>query len=230
MYVIRDSNKILILLLYVDDLLFTGSCFARISWFRNQLKTRFDISPLGEGTRVNDGIFMSQNRYIEQCLQFFGISNSQSVTTPMVQRPQLLLEDDEEVDPTVYRRHIGELIQLTHTLYNINLEVGICSRYMQRPLTSLLKAIKRIWRHLSRTRDYGILFVRGEKLTLTRHVDFHYVADIENGQSTTGFVFQLGSSPVQWHSKRQSIVALSSTKLNIDCCQMQHKNLFKSMW
>lgn len=59
MYVIRDSNKILILLLYVDDLLFTGSCFARISWFRNQLKTRFDISPLGEGTRVNDGIFMS---------------------------------------------------------------------------------------------------------------------------------------------------------------------------
>lgn len=33
---------------------------------------------------VNGGIFMSQNRYIEQYLQLFSLSSSQSVTTLMV--------------------------------------------------------------------------------------------------------------------------------------------------
>lgn len=131
---------------------------------------------------------------------------------PMVERPKFTLDTGEEdVDPALYRKHVGKLIQLTYSRYDISLVVGICNRYAEIP-TPAHATIKRIWRYLNGTRDYGILFVRGEKSVLTGHVDSNYAGDTENGQSTTGFIFQLRSSPISWHSKRQTTVALSSTE------------------
>lgn len=98
----------------------------------------------------------------------------------MIDKPRLMLDTGEdEVDPTLNRKHVGKLIQLTHTRYDISLAVGICSWFMQRSQTSHLKGVKRIWRYLSGTRDHGILFVKGEKSTLTGHVDSDYAGDIE---------------------------------------------------
>ena len=60
---------------------------------------------------------------------------------------------------------------------------------MQAPQLPHLKAIKRIWRYLSGTKDFGILFAKGEELVLMGHVDSDYASDIKNGRSTTGFIF-----------------------------------------
>ena len=49
LYVITHEDKILILVLYVDDLLFTGNCSQWIDWFKSQLKSMFEMSELGEG-------------------------------------------------------------------------------------------------------------------------------------------------------------------------------------
>nr|PNR33393.1 hypothetical protein PHYPA_025337 [Physcomitrium patens] len=67
--------------------------------------------------------------------------------------------EEEEVNPTLYRRQVENLIQLSHTCYNISLVVGICSRFVQRPLTSHLGGMKCIWRYLRGTKDYEILLI-----------------------------------------------------------------------
>lgn len=60
---------------------------------------------------VSGGIFMSQSCYIVQCLNLFGLADSQSVTTPMIERLMLMIDlSKEEVDFTLYRKHVGKLI------------------------------------------------------------------------------------------------------------------------
>ncbi len=47
---------------------------------------------------------------------------------------------------------------------------------------------------------------------ITRYFDSNYAGDIESGRSTSGFVFCFGASPITLYSKKQPIVALSSTE------------------
>lgn len=49
LYVITHEDIILVLVLYVDDLLFTGNCSLRIDWFKAQLEDMLEMSELLEG-------------------------------------------------------------------------------------------------------------------------------------------------------------------------------------
>nr|PNR38859.1 hypothetical protein PHYPA_019137 [Physcomitrium patens] len=121
----------------------------------------------------------------------------------MIEHPKLIIDSGkEEVDPILYRRYVGKLIQLIHICYDICLAVGLLHQ----------RGVKQIRRYLNRIRNHGILFVKGEQLAMVGHVDFDYAGDRANGSSTTGFVFQQGTSSTLWHSKCQLAVALSSTK------------------
>ena len=44
------------------------------------------------------------------------------------------------------------------------------------------------------------------------YTDLDWAGDSQDRKSTSGYSFSLGSGPVCWLSKKQSIVALSSTK------------------
>ena len=78
---------------------------------------------------------------------------------PVEPKLQLLKDSDEDdVDPTQYRRLIGSLRYLCHTRHDLAYSVGVVSRFMQKPEVSHLTATKRILRYLKGTLDYGILF------------------------------------------------------------------------
>ena len=49
LYVVTHEDKILVLVLYVDDLLFTGNCSQWIDWCKAQLEDMFEMSELLEG-------------------------------------------------------------------------------------------------------------------------------------------------------------------------------------
>ena len=157
---------------------------------------------------------MTQRGYAQQTLETFNLQDFQPASTPMVERLKLKTDMNEEfVDPTLYRSMVGKLIHLTHSRPDLSYSVGIVSRYyMAKPQNSHLQAVKRIFRYVSGTRDYGIMFRKGDQSMLTGYVDSDYAGDAESGRSTTGFVFQLGNSPITWHSKKQPTVALSSTE------------------
>jgi hypothetical protein len=50
-------------------------------------------------------------------------------------------EDGEQVDATEYRRVIGCLWYLLHTRPDLSYDVGVASRFMERPTTPHLKAV-----------------------------------------------------------------------------------------
>lgn len=206
LYIAREGNKILILALYVDDLLFTGNNPNWITWFKTQLESQFEMSELGEGNltlflkaqciRVLEGIFITQRAYATQVLDLFGMLSCQHSTNPMTEKLKLATEmDAEPVDPTYYRCLVGKLIHLTHTRPDISFAVGVVARYMAQPQAPHLLAAKKILRYLSGTRGFGILYPKGNSMQISGFVDADFAGDNESARSTTGLIFRIGDAP-----------------------------------
>ncbi|GJT32944.1 putative ribonuclease H-like domain-containing protein [Tanacetum coccineum] len=62
----------------------------------------------------DDGIFISQDKYVTEILKKFGFTDVKTASTPMeTQKPLLKYEDGKEVDVHLYRSMIGSLMYLT---------------------------------------------------------------------------------------------------------------------
>ena len=76
--------------------------------------------------------------------------------------------------------------------------------------------MKRVFRYLRGTSDYGLCYQ--ERLGLDGVLDIHgfvdadWARDLDQRRSTSGYVFNLFGGAVSWMSKKQSVVALSTTE------------------
>lgn len=108
----------------------------------------------------------------------------------MIEYSQFIIDRREDkVNPTLCQKHVEKLIQFTHTFYNINLIVGIYSKYMQRPQIFDLKAIKQTQRYHNSTWDEINFFVKKEKPTVTSYINFDNVRNTKKRWPKIGFIF-----------------------------------------
>ncbi|WJX72888.1 hypothetical protein P8452_56724 [Trifolium repens] len=217
-----SSDNLIILCLYVDDLLITGSDENEISDFKIELMREFEMTDLGhisyflgiEFYKSSRGLLMHQKRYASEVLKRFDMVNCNHAVTPAEARLQLTKgSEDADVDPTQFRRLIGSLRYLCNTRPDLTYSVGLVSRFMQKPKLSHLTAAKRILRYIRGSLDYGILFPstdKGMKCKLTAYTDSSWCGDVDARKSTASYVFLLGGAPIAWCSKKESVVALSS--------------------
>ena len=82
---------------------------------------------------------------------------------------------------------------------------------MSQPTQHHLMAAKRILRYLKGTLHHGVHFQLGH-LALSAYCDADWAGDPLNCRSITGMVVFLGNSPITWSTKKQLIVARSSTE------------------
>ena len=74
-------------------------------------------------------------------------------------------------------------------------------------------ATKRILRYLKGTTGFGIFYRKEESsLKLVAFTDSDYAGDLDDRRSTSGYVIMMGYGAVSWSSKKQSVVALSTTE------------------
>ena len=94
----------LILCLYVDDLLITGSCKKEIEDFKGDLNKEFEMSDLGdisyflgiEFYKSGRGLMMHQRRYACEILKRFEMQDCNLTSTPSEPRLQLSKDSDED--------------------------------------------------------------------------------------------------------------------------------------
>ncbi|XP_024640654.1 uncharacterized mitochondrial protein AtMg00810-like [Medicago truncatula] len=67
-------------------------------------------------------------------------------------------EDEELVDPTLFKKMVGSLRYLCNIRRDIAYAHGIISRFMSEPRTSHLLAAKRVTRYIKGILEYDILF------------------------------------------------------------------------
>ena len=216
----KEENKsLLVVVVYVDDLLVTGSSLEVIQEFKREMATKFEMSDLGKLTyylgievyQGENGIVLRQDRYARKILEETGMGSCNPTHVPMEMNAKFSKSpDDKDIDAREYRRSVGCLRYLLHTRPDLSFSVGVLSRYMQEPKECHGAALKQILRYLRGTCSLGLRFKRGGNLKLEGYSDSSYNVDNDDGKSTTGNVFYLGDSPITWCSTKQEIVALSS--------------------
>jgi hypothetical protein len=116
-----------------------------------------------------------------------------------------------------YAREIGSLMYaMVYTRPDISHAVGILSRYMPKPRKDHWTIVKKVFRYVCRTASYGLCYQGrpGLDRVLNIHgfVEADWVGDLDRKRSTRGYVFDLFGGENSRMRKRQSIVALSTTK------------------
>jgi hypothetical protein len=125
-----------------------------------------------------------------------------------------------EENQTLYRSMIGSLLYVMTSRPYIMQAVGLVARFQVAPKETHVQVVKRIFKYLKGTLDFGLWYSRGEYFTLTTYTDADWEDNVDDKKSTSGGAFFLGNNLVSWLRKKQSSVSLSTTKSSI--LQQQH--------
>ena len=137
---------------------------------------------------------MSQTKYLKQILKKYGMEDAKPVCTPMVIGCSLSANDESAaVHQPTYRSMIGSLLYLTGTRPDIMHVVGIVGRFKENPKETHLQAVKRIFKYLQGTQNYGLWYPRDTDLTLHAYTDADWAGSVDDRKSTSGGAFFMGS-------------------------------------
>lgn len=163
---VSNGTDRLIICLYLDDMLITGSKDSVISEFKKCMLTEFEMTDPGglsfflgiEFVHTSKGIFLHQKKYAAEIIKRFNMEHCNVVSIPRETGLKLVKDEAEDnVDQTKFRKLVGSLRYLCNTRPNITYGVGLISRYMEEPKTSHYVAAKRILRYIQGTLDFGLL-------------------------------------------------------------------------
>lgn len=220
-FVYIHGDNIIYALVYVDDIIITGSSTSLVMGFIHVLATRFSLKEptdlvyfLGvEATRTTSGLHLMQRKYIIDLLTKTKMLDAKPVTTPMAVSPKLTLKSGSSIaDPREYRTIIGSLQYLSFTRPDIAYSVNRLSQFMHCPTDEHWQAAKRVLRYLAGKISHGVMLRRNTPLSLQAFSDADWTGDSDDFVSTNAFILYLGSTPIAWSSKKQSGVARSSTE------------------
>jgi len=142
LYMFSEGGLHMVVILYVDDLIITGSHHKRIYHAQELLQRDFEMTILGlmhfylgiQVWKELGNIFISQSKYVGEILKVFGMVECKTIGTPMEVDLNLLMEDASPlVNDKLYQKLMGSLIFLCNTSLDINHLVGLLSRFSNKP-------------------------------------------------------------------------------------------------
>jgi hypothetical protein len=165
LFLLRQGRDILIVQVYVYDIVFGGSSNSLVARFAEDMSKEFEMSMMGEwqfflGLRIRqskEGTFVLQAKYTKDIVRKFKMEDSKAMATPMSTTTTLYADEEGvHVDQKEYRSMIGSLLYLTATRPDIQFSVFLCTCFEASPRTSHRQAVKRIFRYLRHTPDFGL--------------------------------------------------------------------------
>ncbi|GJR32062.1 putative ribonuclease H-like domain-containing protein [Tanacetum coccineum] len=136
--------------------------------------------------KKNNGIFISQDKYVEEILKKFGFSTMKTASTPMeTSKPLFKDAEAKDVDVHLYRSMIGSLMYLTASRPKIMFVVCACARFQVTPKGSHLHAVKKIFRYLKGQPKLGLWYLKDSPFDLEAYTDSDYAGASIDKKSTT---------------------------------------------
>ena len=158
LYIRIVEGQCVLLLVYVDDVLITGSSCELIARTKTDVKTRFEMTDSCKcafvlGIELLDGadgsVTLCQRRYVDDILKRFGMDDCKAVASPVDMSSRLVSSDAATKVDVSFREAVGESMHLTTaTRPYIAFAVGYVSRFMENPQAEHCVAVKRILRYL----------------------------------------------------------------------------------
>nr|GEY28879.1 hypothetical protein [Tanacetum cinerariifolium] len=227
----KNNRDIILVQVYVDNIIFGSTKKAWCDEFEALMKGEFQMSAMEEltfflGLQVqqrHDGIFIHQDKYVQEILNKFDLGSVRTATTPYeATKPNSKNESDSPVNVHLYRSMIGLLMHLTASRPDIMFAVSACSRHQVTPTTSNLEAVKKIFKYLKGQPKLGLWYRKESPLVLEAYSNSGYTGANKDRKSKTGGCQFLGRRLISWQCKKQTIVANSSTEAEYvataNCC------------
>jgi Reverse transcriptase (RNA-dependent DNA polymerase)/gag-polypeptide of LTR copia-type/Pol polyprotein, beta-barrel domain/GAG-pre-integrase domain/Integrase core domain/Domain of unknown function (DUF4219)/Zinc knuckle len=220
-YVFRDREQFVIIVLYVDDLLFFANERYILKTVKDWIITVFEMKDLGTanfclgieiGRKEDGSIVLSQKMYIEKILERFGMQNAKGNSLPMPAKMKLEKRKDGEasVDRTEYQELIGSLMYaMIATRPDIAYTVGKLSQFCADPSETHYQVAKGVLKYLKATKDLSLVYGATGNKEIHGYTDSSW-ADNEDRRSTSGYVFILADGAITWSSKKQRCVTTST--------------------
>ena len=223
---IVDGKKIIMIIaVYVDDSILCSNHLDALKVAKKHLSDRFEMDDRGEihyilgmtvkRDRVNRTLTIDQKCYLQNVLIRFGMEDSKPMSTPLDPDAKFvsLSKDEEPLDVTLFQAVIGSLnYAAICTRPDLSTAVGMLSKFMQRPGKEHWVGIKRVLRYVQSTLNYGLVFRQSDAFRLQAYSDSDWAGCKDTRKSTSGLVCRLGNCTISWRSKKQPIVALSTTE------------------
>ena len=120
----------------------------------------------------NQGIFLSQRKYVLDLLSETGMLDCKPADTPMVQNHGLGEHSNQALtNRERYQRLVGKLIYLSHTRPDIAYAVSLVSQFMHCPSEDHMNAVVRILRYLKSSSGKGLMFRKHNHLNIDGYTD-----------------------------------------------------------
>ncbi|XP_047256248.1 uncharacterized mitochondrial protein AtMg00810-like [Capsicum annuum] len=212
LFILHQGDDTMVVLVYVDDLLFTRSNAALIDATKAKLHQYFKMKDLGnlkyflgiEVLRSTSGMILNQRKYVLELISDTGLSGSKPAITPLESNVRLTsLEYDQTTgekcddllsDASSYQRLVGKLMYATISRPDISFAVHTLSQFMQYPKRSHWEVAFRVVRYLKGSVGQGIWLNTEHSTTLTCWCDLYWATCPNTRRSVTGYAVHFGES------------------------------------
>ncbi|CAM8977434.1 unnamed protein product [Rhodiola kirilowii] len=234
LFTYAHGGDFLILLVYVDDVVITGTSIPLITSVKSFIHSEFQIKDLGqlkyflgiEVARTKEGIFINQHKYAMDLLSETGLLACKPSVTPMDIKQKLAISTAPALsDPTEYRRLVGKLVYLNVTRPDISFSVHLLSQFLAAPTADHLQAANRVLRFIKNAPGQGLFYPAAAPLHLEGFCDADWASCPISRRSTSGYCIKLGPSLISWRTRKQSTVSRSSAESEYramahTCCEL----------
>ena len=129
-------------------------------------------------------------------------------STPMTNGLKLSTYESDPVE----KKHSWSLTICNHSRLEISYCINRVCQFIQNPLESHQKLVKKILRYLGGTLDYSLHLRRSSQLNLVGLCDADWATDPDDRSSTSSYCVFLGANLVSWYSKKQHTISHLSTE------------------
>ena len=122
-------------------------------------------------------------------------------------------EDSELFNKEEYQSAVGSLLYLSSaTRPDITFAVNNVAKFSANSTKEHWAAVKRIFRYLRGTVNYGLLYTENASPDCVGFSDADWTGELNDRKSTSGYTFLMNGAAVSWRSKNQTCVALSTAE------------------
>jgi len=225
LFFFQQHSHTIYILVYVDDISIIGSFADLIQRLTTRLHHSFALKQLGKlnyflGIEIqyhsSSSIVLTQGKCLRDLLHKTNMIDAHSTSTPMASSSKLSKVGSPPFsNPTLYRSVVGSLQYATITHPEISYVVNKVCQFLSHPLESHWIAVKRILRYLCGTTSFG-LHLRAASpsvpYSFTALCDVDWASDIDDKKSTSGATIFLGPNLISRWSRKQRVIARSSTE------------------
>lgn len=207
----REKGRIIVLIIYVDDMIVTRNDQDEISSLQQYLASEFEMKQLEnlkyflgiKVARSKHGIFLCQRKYTVDLLSGTVLLGSKPVDTPIEQNHKLFqCSNSANIDKGRYQRLVGKLIYLSHTRPDITYAVNVVSQFMHDLRKLYMDVVERILRYLKFIPRKGILFSNHGNLKVEGYTDADWVGSKDDRRFTSRYFTFVRGNLVTWRSKK----------------------------